>query len=87
MVPKLRTKLSFQTDMNFFIMENMDCTKVGTESSTENTPNTPEFICTICLQKPKSSKKASLGVRTPLRVLFSTVNQNALTPLEIDFDI
>ena len=32
-------------------------------------PNVPEFICPICLPKPKSSgiswKKASLGVRSP----------------------
>ena len=35
----------------------------------ENTPNASEFICPICLPKPKSSvfqwKKASLGVRSP----------------------
>ena len=53
-------------------MENMDkglCTKMGTDSSAENTPNAPEFICPICLPKPKSLwfqwKKASLGVRSP----------------------
>ena len=38
-------------------------------SSAENTPNAPEFICPICLPKPKSSgfqwKKASLCVRSP----------------------
>ena len=52
-------------------MENMDkglthWTKMGADSSAENTPNAPEFIFPICLPKPKSSgfqwKKASLGV-------------------------
>ena len=42
--------------------------KMGTDKSTENTPNAPEFTCPICLLKPKSSgfqwKKASLGVRS-----------------------
>ena len=28
---------------------------MGADSSVENTPNAPEFICTICLPKPKSS--------------------------------
>ena len=45
------------------------CTKMGADSLAENTPNDPEFICPICLPKPKSSafqsKKASLGVRSP----------------------
>jgi hypothetical protein len=27
---------------------------MGAGSSVENTPNAPEFICTICLPKPKS---------------------------------
>ena len=31
------------------------CNKMGADSSTENTPNAPEFICPICLLKPKSS--------------------------------
>ena len=39
------------------------------DSLAESTPNAPEFICTICLHKPKSSgfqwKKASLGVHSP----------------------
>ena len=44
-------------------------TKMGADKSTQNTPNAPKFICSICLLKPKSSglewKKASLGVRSP----------------------
>ena len=28
-------------------MENMDCTKMGADSSAENNPNAPEFICPI----------------------------------------
>ena len=27
---------------------------MGADSSAENTPNAPEFICPICLPKPKS---------------------------------
>ena len=42
---------------------------MGVDSLAENTQNGPEFICPICLPKPKSSefqwKKASLGVRSP----------------------
>ena len=37
-------------------MENMDCTKMDADSLDENTPNAPEFICPICLPKPKSSR-------------------------------
>ena len=41
---------------------------MGADSSAENTPNAPEFICPISSQ-PQSSgfqwKKASLGVRSP----------------------
>ena len=41
------------------------CTKMGNDSLAENTPNAPEFICPICLPKPKSSgfqwKKALQG--------------------------
>ena len=41
---------------------------MGADSSAENTQNAPEFICPICLPKPKSSefqwKKALLGVRS-----------------------
>ena len=55
-------------------MENMDkgldvlkC--MGADSLAENTPNAPEFICPVCLPKPKSLgfqwTKASLGVRSP----------------------
>ena len=40
-------------------MENMDTgltvPKMGTDSLAENTPNAPEFICPICLPKPKNS--------------------------------
>ena len=40
--------------------------------SAKNLPNPPEFICPICLPKPKSSgfqwKKASLGVRSPWKI-------------------
>ena len=39
------------------------CTKMDVDKSAENTPNAPEFICRICLSKPKScgfkKKKAS----------------------------
>ena len=42
---------------------------MGADKSAENNPNAPEFICPICLPKPKSSgfqwKKASLGVHSP----------------------
>jgi hypothetical protein len=42
---------------------------MGSDSLAENTPHAPEFICSICLPKLKSSafqwKKASLGVRSP----------------------
>ena len=31
------------------------CTKMGADSLAEYTPNDPEFICPICLPKPKSS--------------------------------
>ena len=31
------------------------CTKMDADGSAENTPNAPEFICPICLHKPKSS--------------------------------
>ena len=45
------------------------CNKMGADSFAENTPNAWEFICPICLPKPKCSgfqwKKASLGVRSP----------------------
>ena len=41
---------------------------MGADSSAENTPNAPEFICPICLSKLRRSgfqwKKASLGVRS-----------------------
>ena len=30
-------------------------TKMGADSSVENTPNAPKFICPICLPKPKRS--------------------------------
>ena len=30
-------------------------TKIGADSLAENTPNAPDFICPICLPKPKSS--------------------------------
>ena len=51
-------------------MENMDKgltvhTKMGADSLAKNTPNVPEFICPICLPKPKSSgfqwKKRFIG--------------------------
>ena len=61
---------------NGWIMRNMDkglkvrhCTKMGADTSVENTPNTLESTCPICQLKPKSFgfqwKKASLGVRSP----------------------
>ncbi len=47
-----------------------DCTKMDADSSAKNILNAPEFICPICLSKPKSFgfqwKKASLGVHSPL---------------------
>jgi hypothetical protein len=40
-------------------------TKMGAESSAENTPNAPEFICPICLPKAQkfwnSMKKGFIG--------------------------
>jgi hypothetical protein len=42
---------------------------MGADSLAKNTQNAPEFICPICLPKPKSLefwwKKASLGIRSP----------------------
>ena len=42
---------------------------MGADSSAENSPNAPKFICPNCLPKPKSlnfnKKKVSLGVRSP----------------------
>ena len=32
------------------------CAKMGADSSAENTPNAPEFICPICLPNSKSSR-------------------------------
>ena len=51
---------------NSWIMENMDKgMRMGADSLAENTPNAPEFICPICLPKPKSSgfqwKKGFIG--------------------------
>ena len=44
-------------------------TKMGADSLAKNTTKAPEFICPICLPKPKSyglqRKKASLGVHSP----------------------
>ena len=31
------------------------CTKMGINSLAENTPNAPQFVCPICLPKPKNS--------------------------------
>ena len=49
-------------------MENMDkglTSKLGADSLAENTTNAPEFICPICLPKPKRSgfqwKKGFIG--------------------------
>ena len=51
--------------------QRINCTKMGTDSLAENTPNAPEFIFPICLPKPKSLgfqwKQASLGVRSEER--------------------
>ena len=60
----MRPKFNSQSQMN------SGCGyKMGSDSSAENTPNAPEFICPNCLPKPKSSgfqwKKAPLGVRSP----------------------
>ena len=42
---------------------------MGADSLAENTHNVPEFVCSVCLPKPKISgfqwKTASLGVRSP----------------------
>ena len=47
---------------------------MGADNLAENTPNAPEFICPICLTKPKSFgfqwKKASLGVRSPYELAY-----------------
>ena len=49
---------------------------MGADSLPENTPNTLEFICPICLPKPKSSefqwKKASLGICGPSVYTYKT---------------
>ena len=37
------------------IGKGLTVTKISADSSAENTPNTPEFICPICMPKPKSS--------------------------------
>ena len=42
---------------------------MGTNNSAENTPNAPEFICPICLPKPKSSVFRSFIL--PLLIFFS----------------
>ena len=54
------------------IIKNMDrglTTKMGADNLTENNPKTSEFICPICLPKPKSSrfhwKKTSMGIGSP----------------------
>ena len=31
------------------------CTKIGADNLSKNKPNAPEFICPICLSKPKSA--------------------------------
>ena len=55
-------------------MENMDMgltvlTKMGADSSAENTPNNPEFSAQFVCPSPKvlyfNEKKALLGVRSP----------------------
>ena len=59
--------------------EYMNFTKMGADSSVENAP---EFICPICLPKPKSSgfqwKKSSLGVRSPCGSVPNFLNAFAL---------
>ena len=37
------------------------CTKMGADSSTENTPNALECICPICLTSEKGKKKDFIG--------------------------
>ena len=32
------------------------CTKIGADGLAKNTPNAPEFICPVCLPKPKKSE-------------------------------
>ena len=41
---------------NGWIMKDMDCSKMGTESLAENTPNAQKHFCPICRPKPKSSE-------------------------------
>ena len=54
--------------------------KMGADSSAENSPNAPEFICPICLTKSKSSgfqwEKASLGLAVELIKSFVTFTTN-----------
>ena len=45
------------------------CTKMGADSLAENTPNAPEFICPVCLPKPKKSVFCSFIL--PLLIFFS----------------
>ena len=42
-------------DFNGKNAQETHCTKMGAESSAENTPYAPKFICPICLPKPKTS--------------------------------
>ena len=58
------------------------CTNMGADCSAQNTPNAPEFICPICLLKPKSSrfqwKNALFGVRNPWYVVYTSIQVTGL---------
>jgi hypothetical protein len=69
---------------------------MGDDSLAEITPNAPEFICPICLPKPKSSgfqcKKTSLGIRSQSVAKIPQMPQNLFaqfvcpSPKVLDFN-
>ena len=69
------------------------CTKMGADGWAENTPNAPEFICPICLPKPKSSgfqwKKASSVVHSPwiTWMLLCLVTKHVFLQLDLGYMI
>ena len=50
---------------NDWLMEKVDCTKIGVDSSAKNTPKAPKFVCPSPKVLDFNQKRASLGVRTP----------------------
>ena len=60
------------------------CTKVGADSSTENTSNATEFICPIPKVLDFNEKNASLDVRSP-RIKLIKILESCLGPKIQDF--